>query len=213
METEFAVLTLKVSDILEWNNNEFTFHNKRVENDIGIIENSKLNITWKALDFENILGEMYHKYDYFNIECVRFTTVPYTSRDDFDFTHILNSYSEKDNIGLMCNIHGLDFINSSYNTATKNHSKIAPLFILSNEVDYTKDVELLSHRFHEEVEISRDMTPWKDTGLLFYKQKYVDLNLYFLKLVDNEFPTGFTRAQQFPHWSVRFIIRPVITKQ
>ena len=213
METEFATFTLKVSDILEWNNDPFTFYNNVIENDIGIIENSKLNITWRALDFENILGEMYHKYDLFNIEMVRFSSAPYTSRENGLGIHILNSYFDKDNQPLICNIKGFNFFNSSYNTKTQSHQMTAPLFILSNEINDDYGGRKIFHRHLEDLELSIYTGPWKDTGLTFHKQKYVNMNLFFTRMVDDSENFNIqTERAQFPHWSVRFIIRP-ITKQ
>lgn len=212
METEFATFTLKVTDILEWNNDPNTFYDTVIENEIGIIKNSKLNITWKDVNFQNILGDMYDKYDLFNIEMVRFSSAPYTSRENGLGIHVINSYFDKDNQPLICNIKGFNFFNSSYNTKTQNHQTTAPLFILSNEI--TDHISYRTfHRHHEDLQLSIYTGPWKDTGLTFHKQKYVNMNLFFTRMNDDSenFNIG-TAVKQFPHWSVHFIVRP-ITKQ
>lgn len=217
METEFAVFVLKVSDIQKWDFNPDDFYNPdpnviSIENDVGIIKNSKLNITWKNVNFQSILGDMYDKYDLFNIEMARFSSAPRTSKQDVTDVHILNSFYIRDNQPLICNIKGFNFFNSSYNTKTQNHQMTAPLFILSNEIT---DI-FVRKRFHrpfEDLELSIYTGPWKDTGLTFHKQKYVNVNLFFTRMNDDSENFNFNKAmEQFPHWSVHFIVRP-ITKQ
>lgn len=217
METEFAVFVLKVSDIQKWDFNPNDFYNPNpnvisIENNVGIIKNSKLNITWKDVNFQTILGDMYDKYDLFNIEMARFSSAPYTSNQDAKDEFILNSFHDKDNQPLICNIKGFNFFNSSYNTKTQSHQMTAPLFILSNEIS---DI-FARKRFHrhiEDLELSIYTGPWKDRGLTFHKQKYVNMNLFFTRMNDDSenFNIG-TAIKQMPHWSIHFIVRP-ITKQ
>lgn len=212
METEFAVFVLKVSDIEKWDFNPDDFYNTTIENDVGIIKNSKLNITWKDVNFQSILGDMYDKYDLFNIEMARFSSAPYTSRDTNGGVHILNSFLDKDNQPLICNMKGLNFFNSSYNTKTQNHQTTAPLFILSNEITDEYAYRRF-HRHHEDLQLSIYTGPWKDTGLTFHKQKYVNVNLFFTRMNDDSENFNLDQAiKQMPHWSVHFIVRP-ITKQ
>ncbi len=221
METEFAVFVLKVSDIQKWDFNPDDFYNPdpnviSIENDVGIIKNSKLNITWKDVNFQSILGDMYDKYDLFNIEMARFSSAPYTSKQDVTGVHILNSYYDSDNQPLICNIKGFNFFNSSYNTKTQNHQMTAPLFILSNEkTDIKTEIHWrkLFHRHVEDLELSIYTGPWKDTGLTFHKQKYVNMNLFFTRMNDDSENFNLDEAiKQMPHWSIHFIVRP-ITKQ
>lgn len=62
MEQETSTLTLSTSDITIG-----FFTNNPVDNQYGRIENNRCTFTWKNINMMQLLGEMYDKYETFNI--------------------------------------------------------------------------------------------------------------------------------------------------
>ena len=68
---EIGKLTLSSCQIDSSNINSH-FYNQVINNNIGIIENSRSKYTWKNINIETIVGsDIYRKYDTFNIELVQ----------------------------------------------------------------------------------------------------------------------------------------------
>ena len=66
MESEKACLILNTLDI----NSSATaldYYNKTIDNQYGTITNNRCNLTWKSINMRQVLGEMYDKYETFNL--------------------------------------------------------------------------------------------------------------------------------------------------
>lgn len=98
-KTSFA---LKLNDI----SLSDTAGNYPLSNHVGSINSIRTAITWYSIDFENILGDMYSKYDFFNL---RLRMFQHNAQGAFGTT--ANDRSCYFQMG------GLNFCNSNYDTA------------------------------------------------------------------------------------------------
>jgi len=80
--------------------------NYPVTNNVGTINNIRTITTWYSINFEDILGDMYDKYEFFNL---RLKTIQYNSQAGFATT--------ADDRSLYFQMSGLNFCNSNYDTA------------------------------------------------------------------------------------------------
>jgi len=112
MEQETASLLLNTFDISS-STNANTYYNKTVDNQYGTISNNRCTLTWKNINMKNLLGEMYDKYETFNLKLYQITQ----STTLFTGSAINNSNSLVD-----VRISGLPFINNGYNVVTKNNT-------------------------------------------------------------------------------------------
>ena len=66
MESETACLILNSFDI---NSSTTTtdYYNKTIDNQYGTIENNRCTLKWKSINMRRVLGEMYDKYETFNM--------------------------------------------------------------------------------------------------------------------------------------------------
>ena len=66
MESETTSLILNTYDISQSLNALFRY-NATINNQIETITENRCNLTWKSINREQVLGEMYDKYETFNI--------------------------------------------------------------------------------------------------------------------------------------------------
>ena len=80
-------------------------------------------LTWTNIDLRSILGDMYYKYDKFNL-CL--TTL---GCDAVSASIALNGYANNsyDNLYASVNISGLPWINQTYNQATNHNRGLVPI--------------------------------------------------------------------------------------
>ena len=114
METEVATLILNTYDISTVFSTPTFFYNKTVDNQYGTITNNRCTLTWKNINMKKVLGEMYDKYETFNIKLYQMTQT----------TTMVNSASA---IGpssqlIDVRISGLPFINNGYNVVSRNNT-------------------------------------------------------------------------------------------
>ena len=88
-----------------------TYDLPQVESNIGVKNLVNTSFTWKNINLRTLLGDMYDKYDYFNLtlntvassQC-RALTVNFANNDTNQLTDLIN-------------ISGLPWVNQTYNTA------------------------------------------------------------------------------------------------
>jgi hypothetical protein len=127
MSKEFTInqvvpLMLKVSDIQKYDiNNKIYPYSKTVSNDIGTISKCVSDVTWNV-NMKEVLGDLYDKYDYFNIEVAQIMTTPYTGSGPWDShrpftTHVNTAYK---NLNIFMS--GLNWVRSSFNQKSGNEN-------------------------------------------------------------------------------------------
>jgi hypothetical protein len=84
-------LMLKVSDIQPYDTNNKIFpYETVVSNAVGTISQCVTNVTWN-INLQEILGDLYDQYDYFNLEVLQIMTVPMTGGDGVTLKPLDNS--------------------------------------------------------------------------------------------------------------------------
>ena len=101
MNIQSAQFHLNTTDIL----NSVTVGDYPVINQYGNVNTIKTDFTWNNIDFKTILGDMYDKFDKFNI---KFCSFQYTQQAIFGLS--LNDRC------LSINMYGLPFSNCTYDT-------------------------------------------------------------------------------------------------
>jgi hypothetical protein len=127
MQKEFTInrvvpLMLKVSDIQKYDtNNKIYPYSKTVSNQVGTVSKCVTDVTWNV-NMKEVLGDLYNKYDYFNIEVVQIMTTPYTGSGPWDshrpFTSHVNTAYKNLNIFMS----GLNWVRSSFNQKSGNEN-------------------------------------------------------------------------------------------
>ena len=125
MEQETATLILNTFDI-----NSSTLpgvYQTTVDNEYGTIANNRCNLTWKNINMRRVLGEMYDKYETFNMYLYQInqsqalsSTAPTTAQMSLVDVRIKE----------------LQFLNNTYNVVRRNNTDTAFLtsYILNNAV-------------------------------------------------------------------------------
>lgn len=123
MEQETASLTLNTFDI----NPSLlaTDYDNTIDNQFGTISNSRLNFTWKHINMRLVLGEMYDRYETFNIYLYQISQTGGLT----GFAPTSAPYQLVD-----VKMKGLPFLNNTYNFKTQNNSNSAYLtsYLLNN---------------------------------------------------------------------------------
>jgi len=106
-------LMLKVADISP--NYDFTIyeHGLIVQNNVGRIENGKSKITWFNINFKELLGDLYDKYDYFYLQPTLLITLAWTGGSG-QYNKPFENHINTDYTSLSFYLSGLNFVNSSY---------------------------------------------------------------------------------------------------
>jgi len=176
--TEFykCNLTLRVSDITQDTNPT----NYPITNSIGTVNRQRNTYTWFNIDLHQILGDLYEKFDYFNL---RVSAIQgdagiglYGSTTDF------NCYFQ---------MTGPTFYNSSYDVAAK---KTTNTTTIANHV-FTRNLPFTV--YYNDVFIST-----------FRKQPTLDLTIGLLRVFDDE-PPGTVSTSLYPLITFYLNIIPV----
>ena len=192
---EIGKLTLSSCQIDSSNINSY-FYNQVINNNIGIIENSRSKYTWKNINIETIVGsDIYRKYDTFNIELVH---LYFPDREAGSIG--LASYDFPYGTNFQIFMSGLNWENSSFNVGNGTNRTLAPL------TQYTFTNSVVPVQFYYD--------SYQKTSLRFKKSsKLVDLTLSIGQPIRNR--TIITPAVigevrgVFPHIVTRFNIIPV----
>ena len=150
-DKQHAQLVLRTSDI---NTNE---------SNIGVSNTTNSILLWKNINLRTVLGEMYNKYDLFNL------SLKYVGSSKLNpvFLDIENS-------NIIVNINGLPFINQTYNQShfCNTSNAVLGLYTIPNTVN-----SVSSQCFYN----SDYLTFGKN-------QELVNINMFFTRIVDNEPP-------------------------
>ena len=114
MEQETSTLILNSFDINP-SQTAADYYNQTIDNQYGTITNNRCNITWKNINMRQLLGEMYDKYETFNmylyqvVQSSAFAAVPSSAQ-----------------YGLVdIRMKGLQFLNQTYNPVSRNNTTSA----------------------------------------------------------------------------------------
>ena len=115
MEQETASLVLNTFDI-DPTVTAGQYFNTTVDNQYGTIANNRCNLTWKNINMRRVLGEMYDKYDTFNM---------YLYQINQSASFSLTAPSTNPYLLVDVRIKGLQFLNNTYNVVSRNNINTA----------------------------------------------------------------------------------------
>lgn len=175
--TPKASFALKCNDI----SLSDTFGDYPVTNNVGSIDATRTNVTWYSVNLENILGDLYSKYEFFNL---RVKYVEYVASAAFGVS--------ADDRSVYFQMDGLNWYNSNYNTV--RGCNVGTSIIGSNSFsENTAAVVAL------------------DDSCIFTirKQKTANINIQYLTV--NGTAPAMNANTQFPRVAFYFDLTPVIT--
>ena len=124
MEQETATLILNTFDI-STSTTPGDFYDVTVDKQYGTIANNCCNLTWKNINMRRVLGEMYDKYETFNIYLYQIVQ-----------SSAFSSLPPSTNNQLLVDVRikGLQFLNNTYNVKSSNNTNLAYLspYVLNN---------------------------------------------------------------------------------
>lgn len=175
--TSKASFSLKCNDI----SLSDTFANYPVTNNVGTINASRTVMTWYSINLENILGDLYDKYDLFNLR-VRY--IENTSQAAFGVS--------ADDRSIYFKMSGLNWYNSNYDTA--RGCNIGDSIIASNVFTAATAAVIAL-----------------DDSCIFTirKQKTADITITYLNI--NGVAPNMNANEQFPRVAFYFDLTPVIS--
>jgi hypothetical protein len=175
--TPKASFALKCNDI----SLSDTFGNYPVTNNVGTINATRTSMTWYSINLENILGDLYSKYEFFNlrvkyVECVAQVAFGVTADDR----------------AVYFNMSGLNWYNSNYDTA--RGCNVGTSIVASNTFsENTAAVVAL------------------DDSCIFTIRKQKTANITIDYLTVNNVAPNMNANTQFPRVAFYFDLTPVIT--
>ena len=125
MEQESTTLILNTFDI-STSTTASDFYNTTLDNQYGTIANNRCTLTWKNINMRRVLGEMYDKFETFNMYLYQINQ-----------SSAFWSVAPVSNVGFLLvnvNIKGLQFLNNTYSVKTSNNTGTAFLtsYLLNN---------------------------------------------------------------------------------
>lgn len=175
--TPKASFALKLNDI----SLSDTFADYPVTNNVGTINDTRTIITWYSVNLEDILGDLYEKYDFFNL---RLKTIQYNSQAGFATT--------ANDRTLFFQMSGLNFANSNYDTARGCNVGTtiigSSIFGVNNPAIITCDDAFI---------------------ITIRKQKSADITMTYINV--NNQPPSTGAGTQFPRVAFYFDLTPVYT--
>ena len=176
MEQESTTLILNTFDI-STSTDANIFYNATVDNQYGTIENNRCTLTWKNINMRRVLGEMYDKYETFNMYL-------YQINQSAAFSSL--SPSTNNQLLVDVRIKGLSFINSTYNIISRNNTNTAHMtsYVLNNAASDGLVI----------------ITPlYNPTILTFGKNaEYVDITIEMKSTYKQDYPTIVEPVNQGP---------------
>lgn len=115
MEQETSTLILNTFDI-NASQTAADYYNQTIDNQYGTITNNRCNITWKNINMRQLLGEMYDKYETFNMYLYQVV-----QSSAFSGTAPVSAQNALVDI----RIKGLQFLNQTYNPVSRNNTTSA----------------------------------------------------------------------------------------
>ena len=159
-------LLLSVTDILPYDSSNLIYPpSYTISNSVTKITNCVADVTWNV-DLKSLLGDLYDKYDYFNLELLQFMTIPYTG-STVAFSKPFQNDTNTGYRNLSVYISGLQWVNSSYNQ--KSDSNLNYCHLCNVKDQFT-------------VENISQVGNWRDSEYLYEATKgYAKYDLMFKK--------------------------------
>jgi hypothetical protein len=173
---EKASFSLKTNDITISD----TFANYPISNVVGSVNATRTITTWNSVNFENILGDLYNRYELFNL---RVRMVSYGQTVAYGVT--------ADDRTITFQMDGLNWVGSNYNVASLNSSSVATLA----NATFTQNVSAI--------------IPLEESFILtFQKQKTANITISMLNA--NFVVPALNAATQMPRVAFWFDVIPVV---
>lgn len=152
-----------------------------LSNNVGSVNNIRTNMTWNAIDFQEILGsEIYNKYELFNL---RLRFIQYNTQAGFG-----NNGTER---SIYFQMSGLNFYNSNYDTNRRCN-------VGTTIIGTTLFLQTASYVVFDDASI-----------ITIRKQRSANINISYLSL--NNLPPATPAGTMFPRISFYFDITPIYT--
>lgn len=212
--TRVINLTLSTNDIKFYDENDvLATYDQRFNSKVGTIANFNTNITWN-IDMIGLLGDTYNNYDYFTLELVQLSTIPYTiAGPNPNLNKPMNNNVDKEYLALNIYLTGLNFINSSYNVKSGCNNRTAFLTCLSNQFRMSDPITPVGGNFRNDELFYEEQRGYANYNLMFKKEANVNLNMTMGTLSsgltyieESAFPLGSINNMQ--HLIARFNIIP-----
>ena len=212
--SKFAVLSLKVSDIYVFVNFAETGPDKIIDNNVGTIKFGKTYVMWKNIDMETLLGDLYDKYEYFELQLSEIITTPYSQHNDpLSAANFGDNDTKVKNRNVSVYLKGLQWVNSSFNVKQGTNVDTILLCNIANQNGLLLGVEYPYNGFRNYEWIVERWGNWCNSGFLFKKQKRVNIEIFLGSMSEGltyiptaDFPF---QSSQFPHYIVKFNIIPI----
>jgi hypothetical protein len=182
MQEEFTIkqavpLMLKVSDIQPYDTNNKIFpYDKVVSNTIGTILQCVTNVAWN-INLQEVLGDLYDQYDYFNLEVLQIMTVPMTGGNGTTLKPMDNSiYLGYRNLNVL--ISGLQWLRSSYDVQSGNETGTVHLCNIS-DMKQASDNASAGPVYRGDRYIFQSQRGYMNYDLCFRKERDVKINIRF----------------------------------
>jgi hypothetical protein len=181
MQEEFTInrivpLMLKVSDIQPFNINDLIYpYDKVISNNIGKISKCCTDVTWN-INLKELLGDLYDKYDYFNIEVCNIMTIPKTGgghESHRPFQSNINTTYKNLNVFMS----GLNWVRSSFNQKTGNENSTVHLCNLRSIYQGTDNNAPSWYIFTGNSYVFMNQTGYMNYNLCFKKEPNVQINI------------------------------------
>ena len=203
-------LMLSVADIQPYNiNNRIYPYDVIVSNDVGMIKNCVSDITFN-INLENLLGNLYNEFDFFNIEIVQFMTTAFTGGGN-TYNKPYQNHVNTGYQNLNVFIGGLNFIHSTFKTKTGNESNYAHIGNVSSQFS-SIDNNSSGDQYQTNEYLYYSQKSYMNNNLCFKKEKNVKLNIRFGAIdsgldyaPSNVYVYGIDIAQ---HFCIKFNIIP-----
>jgi hypothetical protein len=171
---ETVPLLLSVNEIKEYDpNNLFYPYSLSYSNNIGTIKSCGTDITWNV-DLKALLGDLYDKYDYFNLELLQFMTIPFSGSP----VQFAKPFANHINIGyknLSVYISGLDWVNSSYSQKYDNNTSYCHLCNIKDQ--FTTENVIQFGNWRDTEYLYEATKGYAKYDLMFKKQEYAKINI------------------------------------
>lgn len=167
-------LLLSVSDIKQYNSSDLFFPTSRsFSNSVGQIKNCVADVSWN-IDLKTLLGDLYDKYEYFNLELLQFMTIPYSgSPNTFSKPFQNNVNTGYRNLSIY--ISGLQWVNSSY--SQKNDVNTNYCHLCNIQQQFTTQNTVAVGDWRNDEYLYESIKGYDKFDLMFKKQQFVTINI------------------------------------
>jgi hypothetical protein len=207
---KFVPLLLKVSDIQAYDvNNKIYPYDKVVSNKIGSISQCVTNVTWN-INLQEVLGDLYDQYDYFNLEVLQIMTVPMTGGGG-STNRPFDSNVNVDYRNLNVFICGLQWLRSSYNVKSGNETSTVHLCNI-NDLKQAVDNLTVGPVYRGDRYLFQSQRGYMNYDLCLKKERDVKINIRLGSITSG---LDYSPSSVFPndttvmhHFSIKFNITP-----